>query len=473
MPTKHVDKGTQSTVFDNAGAKFDAVSTSQASFSKPVSGKPATPKKPAQSSAVVKEDRTFQSEAASHFVSHSDATRQARSKPAAATKLQEYHPSAPFDAVSTSQSTFKAPVNAKPATPKKPRQDTVSDAKDTRDFSTEASSKFGNSKAPARSAPAPNLNHQSNPALTFDNAKFDAVTTQQASFTGAKDARPAEPFKPKQASAQVKEDRDFQTEAALRFVSHSRAAKSQAAQQQQQQQQQAKAAQPSQPIFTKAEEKDTSQYTSTAQNEYKNWGRVKPATPKKPHANTEAVSEDRSFRTEKQDQFTSKDVHPVHRVHGRAQSHASGAKFEGTSLSRDEYKKWDGARPAQSLKPKQAAQTEDEARDFTTESRANFAKKDTQERTRSFAPQTQAIEPIKFEAVSTAQASFQGHKFEKPRAPFKPAANSSAPFSQDAAASSKDFVSESHSQFAGTKAAPVATTRGRPMGGLRNNRFRD
>jgi hypothetical protein len=364
---------------------------------------------------------------------------------------------AKFDAVSTSAADFHGGVGGKPATPFRPdaARDTV---QETRDFRSEAQAQFEH-KAVSVRRPLGNTNQI--PALV--SSPFDSVSTSASSYTHFSDARPAEAYRPKQETSTLplRDERDFQSEAARHFVSHSGAAVTGP---------------------TRATNKNLQRSSwqlagnsghfdgvTTNQADYHGAKDGQAALPFRPESNREVVAEDRDFKSEGHSQFDSKGHVAVRRPMPRAQQTVmTASKFDAVSTHAKDFENWQqqGARPSAMYRPPVSTTTTGtrDDRDFRSEASKQYEFKVASAPVRAFATSNvasmqKAQQAAPFEGVTTSGGSYVHHISARPAVSMRPTqqriaagAPGTANDGSDNGRDARDFVTEAQANFAGGRA---------------------
>jgi hypothetical protein len=168
---------------------------------------------PKQSHAAEHEDRDFKSDYASAFQPKGVAVRESfkpRYDPSAA--------SAPFDGQTTHKADFtgnRGP-KAKSAQPRGGLTDTIGvaiGAPDDRVFQTENRGQFAPKGVSVRESYAPKEGHTT-------KLPFEGASTTSSDFRAHIGVKPSTPFREAPTIGHAKEDRDFQSEAQIKFVPH-------------------------------------------------------------------------------------------------------------------------------------------------------------------------------------------------------------------------------------------------------------
>ena len=382
-------------------------------------GSPATPFIPNGSNTTIhpSNERHFESENRSEYGDKGYNKRDGfKPKNAVA-------PPVPFNAETSNKADFKAWDGAKPSTPFHAKNE-LQTAPENRDFQSEASTRYV-SHPYSKAAPFVPQRGAQNPA------KFEGQSTNQADYQKW-NAQPAEPFRPVGNQQVTAETRDFRSEARQEYGRKDAAPAVSAAPK--------RGYNPS-PVKFSGE----SEYHSAHHGE-----RGSPATPFIPNGSNTTIhpSNERHFESENRSEYGDKGYNkrdgfkPKNAV-------APPVPFNAETSNKADFKAWDGAKPSTPFHAKNELQTAPENRDFQSEASTRYVSH-PYSKAAPFVPQRGAQNPAKFEGQSTNQADYQKWNAQ-PAEPFRPVGN------QQVTAETRDFRSEARQEYGRKDAAPAVS----------------
>jgi hypothetical protein len=306
----------------------------------------------------------------------------------------------PFQSETTAGADFMNWVEqgAKPSTPFKPEQKSQTEA-ETRDFLSVARASYNGQRAPVVKSMAPKQK-------AYKPLPFTAKSLKSEDFKNwaAEGVRPSTPFKPKQNTDLVDEDRTFLSEARSQFNQKTYA-------------RQKGMKMKDRPI---PQHKFTAR--STAQMDFKSWRGVHASTPFVPNrSNIDWGPEDREFKSEARAMYNAKPIERGERVKNR------------------QHVKW-------VKKP--------DDRNFMSEARGALIYPDGPVKRESFKPKQNTIEAHPFTGQTTHRVDFIGVRTAKQKS-YKP--TNKRVYIPD----NRDFKSEARSCFQGRMCTPTASAKPR------------
>lgn len=308
-----------------------------------------------------------------------------------------------FDAVTTCQSDFRPP-NAAPARAARPPAGDpalINGGSNVRAFDSEARTQYGAKPYAVRESFAPTNSHTT-------QVPFEGTTTAGSDYRSFAGAKPATPFKEPPTVGGSKEDRDFQTEAALKFVQHGDQRRS--------------------GFAPPPRGRDSLPFegTTTAGSDYRSYSGAKPATPFREAPTVGGAKEDRDFQTSAAANFNPKGYAVRESYKPVVDRSAANVPFDAQSTSKSAYTGAAGSKAA-SAKPRVgltdtigvAIGSKDD-RAWVSEARGQFDPKGYQAR-RSYAPTNSHTTQVPFEGTTTAGSDYRSYAGAKPSTPFKEA----------------------------------------------------
>lgn len=307
---------------------------------------------------------------------------------------------AKFDGITTCQSDFRPP-NASAARPARPPigdPSLINGGSNMRDFTSENRNSFGPKGYAVRESYAPTNTHGS-------MLPFEGTTTTGSDFRSHLGAKPSTPFREQPTVGHLKEDRDFQTEAALKFVKHGD--------------------QRRQGFAPAARGRDTMPFEgqSTTSSDFRG-AHALPAqsfAPKQTHTNDK---ETRDFKSSAAMEYQPKGYQV--RESFKPHNDRSGASipFDAQSTNKSDYTGAPGSK-APSARPRVGltdtigvALGSPDDRQWVSESRGQFDPKGYHAR-QSYAPKNSHHSQLPFEGASTTAIDFRPHAGAKPSTPFR------------------------------------------------------
>lgn len=275
----------------------------------------------------------------------------------------------------------------------------ISGGSTQRVLTSEAHSSFSPKGVAVRESYAPRVSHSS-------QLPFEGTSTNMADYRAHVGVKPSTPFKEKPTVSSAREDRDFQSQAAMAFVAHG-----------------IQRRQPLSPPnrHTGARVPFEGQTTNAA--DYRGVA-APPAQSCAPKQSHQAAEENRDFRTLHQVDFDAKGYAKRESFKPSPDRSAANIRFDGTSTTRADYTGAQGQR-AQLVRPAigltdtiGVAIGSKETRPFVTEARGQFQPKGVAVR-ESYAPRVSHSSQLPFEATSTNMADYRAHVGVKPSTPFK------------------------------------------------------
>jgi len=313
-----------------------------------------------------------------------------------------------FEGQTTCQSDFRPPGPGARGTPAKPPQGDsglINGGNNSRSFSSESQQQFSPKGRAVRESYAPvGMQHTT-------GAKFEGASTTASDFHAHSGAKPSTPFREQPTRSGDREDRDFQTEAALKFVAHTDA-----------QRRQNFAPPPRNAAHSLPFEGE-----STSKGSYKPWTGAAPARSAAPKTSSlTPEAETRDFRSQNAMAFEPKGFQARESFKPRQDTLRQNGPFAGVSTSKADFT---GARgePSRSVRPSVGltdtigvALGSPDDRQWLSESRGQYVPAGGPSKRESYAPKgIQHTTGARFEGVSTTAADFHAHSGAKPSTPFR------------------------------------------------------
>jgi hypothetical protein len=300
----------------------------------------------------------------------------------------------------------------------------------SRSFASESQQQFSPKGRAVRESYAPTgMQHTT-------GAKFEGAGTTASDFRAHVGAKPSTPFREQPTRSTAGEDRDFQTEAALKFVAHADA-----------QRRQNFAPPPRNAAHSLPFEGE-----STSKGSYKSWAGAEPARSAAPKhssltlaGNEGQQGDTRDFRSQNAVAFEPKGYQVRESFKPRSDTLRQQGVFEGISTNKADYT---GARgePSRAVRPSvgltdtigTALGARDD-RQWVSENRGQFVPATGPTKRESYAPVgMKHTTGAKFEGAGTTASDFRAHVGAKPSTPFREQPTRST------AGEDRDFRSESH-----------------------------
>lgn len=314
----------------------------------------------------------------------------------------------PFEGQSTVQTDFRAPGPGATRAPK-PRQGEIgliNGGNQEQNFTSENRANFGAKGIAVRESFAPSG------AKHTTGMPFDGTSTTATDYRYHSGAKPSTPFKETNNRGNDKDDRDFQTEAALKFVQHSDQRRQNFA-----------------PAPRSRENNAPFDGMTTTKSDYPGYGSNAGASRVHPPAQSHSTGiETRDFQSQNASQYGSKGYSVREPFRPKSDQVPFGASFEGQSTSKTDFTGAQGSRNDRvSMKPRQGltdtigvAIGAPEDRQWVSENRGQFDTKGQPQTRQSFAPSgAKHTTNMPFEGSSTTATDFKYHSGAKPSTPFK------------------------------------------------------
>ena len=358
---------------------FSGETSNKADYQQWEGAKPSTPFRAKNELQTAPESRDFQSEASLRYVSHPYSKQQAI-KPATSAQNP-----AKFEGQSTSSADYQQWTAAKAAEPFRPVGQALVTA-ETRDFQSESRTEYGRKNAAPAVSAAPKRAYEPSPA------KFSGQSEYSSAHHGERGAA-ATPFVPSGSNTTINpgNERFFESENRSEYGN--------------------KGYNKREGFKPKNAVASSVPFSGETSNkaDYQQWEGAKPSTPFRAKNELQTAPESRDFQSEASLRYVS---HPYSKQQAikPATSAQNPAKFEGQSTSSADYQQWTAAKAAEPFRPVGQALVTAETRDFQSESRTEYGRKNAAPAVSAAPKRAYEPSPAKFSGQSEYSSAHHGER---------------------------------------------------------------